>query len=108
MRLDSREAALKGGETGPAIIPGKPEQSLLVQAVMHTKSDLGMPPKEKLTTNDIGVLASWIRHGAVWPAVTLAAAPLKLAPGERLGNAWTDPRTPIVRIFGGQRIDCGR
>jgi hypothetical protein len=105
LRLDSRGAALKGGENGPSIIPGKPEQSLLVQAVMHTKADLGMPPKEKLTTNDIAVLAKWIREGAVWPVPSMVSAPLTLAPGEKLGSAWTDPRNPIVRIFGGERLD---
>src|SRR5689334_22058428 len=91
LRLDSREAALKGGENGPALVPGKPEQSLLVQAVMHTKPDLGMPPKEKLTTNDIAVLAQWIRNGAVWPAASVAAGTPRLAQGEKLGDAWTDP-----------------
>lgn len=105
LRLDSREAALKGGETGPAVVPGKPEQSLLVQAVMHTKPDLGMPPKEKLTTNDISVLAQWIQQGAIWSKTLVAASQPKLAPGENLGNAWSDPRNPIVRVFGGQRLD---
>jgi hypothetical protein len=106
LRLDSREGALKGGEHGPAVTPGKPSESLLLQAVMHAKKDLEMPPKEKLTTNDIAVLARWIRDGAPWPRsdAVLAATP-QLAPGERLGDAWHDARNPIVRIFGGQRLD---
>ncbi len=105
LRLDSRAAALKGGENGPALIPGKPAQSLLLQAVTHTKADLEMPPKEKLTTNDIAMLERWIKDGAPWPETKLADAPTKLAPGERMGNAWSDPRNPIVKIFGGQRLD---
>ena len=106
LRLDSREAALKGGENGPAVVPGKPSESLLLQAVMHSKKDLEMPPKEKLTTNDIAVLERWIRDGAPWPkAEIIAAAMPKLTPGERLGDAWHDPRNPIVRLFGGQRLD---
>src|SRR5688572_26874703 len=40
LRLDSRAATLKGGENGPAMIPGKPGQSLLLQAVLHSKPDL--------------------------------------------------------------------
>jgi mono/diheme cytochrome c family protein len=106
LRMDSREALLKGGENGPAIVPGKPAESLLLQAVMHSKKDLEMPPKEKLTTNDIAVLEKWITDGAPWPksAVVSAAAP-KAAPGERIGDAWQDARNPIVRIFGGQRLD---
>ena len=106
LRMDTREALLKGGETGPAVVPGQPGASLLLQAVMHSKKDLEMPPKEKLTTNDIAVLEKWITDGAPWPnsAVISAVAP-KASPGERLGDAWHDPRNPIVRIFGGQRLD---
>ncbi len=105
LRLDSREALLKGGENGPAIVPGQPAQSLLLQAVMHTKKDLEMPPKDKLTTNDIAVLEKWIRDGAPWPTTEVLAAAPKTTPGERLGDAWHDARNPIVRIFGGQRLD---
>ncbi len=106
LRLDSRAAALKGGDNGPAVIPGKPSESLLLQAVMHVKSDLEMPPKEKLTTNDIAVLRRWIADGAPWPAApTNETAAVQLRPGERLGDAWSDPRNPIVKIFGGQRLD---
>lgn len=106
LRLDSRAAALKGGDSGPALVPGQPDTSLLLQAVMHVKPDLEMPPKEKLTTNDIAVLRRWIADGAPWPATpTNATAALPLQPGERLGDAWSDPRNPIVRIFGGQRLD---
>src|SRR5215471_20279151 len=43
--LDSRDGALKGGESGPAIVPGEPEQSLLVRAVRRVDEDLKMPPK---------------------------------------------------------------
>jgi len=106
LRLDSRPAVLKGGESGPAMVPGKPAESLLLQAVMHTKKDLEMPPKEKLTTNDVAVLRQWIVDGAPWPEATsrVEAASI-LRAGERIGDAWTDSRNPIVRIFGGQRLD---
>ena len=66
LRLDSLAAMLKGGESGPAIVPGKPEQSLLVTAVRHNES-LKMPPKEKLPAADIAALAAWVKAGAVWP-----------------------------------------
>ncbi len=105
LRLDSRAATLKGGESGPAVVPGKPTESLLLQAVMHTKKDLEMPPKEKLTSNDVAVLRQWIEQGAPWPESTNQVAVEVLKPGERLGDAWRDPRNPIVRIFGGQRLD---
>ncbi|MBK8000843.1 MAG: DUF1549 domain-containing protein [Verrucomicrobia bacterium] len=106
LRLDSRDAILKAGESGErAVVPGKPADSLLLHAVMHSKKDLEMPPKEKLTTNDVAVLERWIRDGAPWPKVTALAATPKLAPGETIGDAWSDKRNPIVRIFGGQRLD---
>lgn len=104
LRLDSRAAALKGGDSGPVFIPGKPGESLLLQAVMHTKPDLEMPPKEKLTKADIAALETWIRDGAPWPETAPVAA-VETANGEAIGDAWSDPRNPIVRIFGGQRLD---
>jgi hypothetical protein len=107
LRLDSREGVLKAGESGlPSVVPGKPAESLLLQAVMHSKKDLEMPPKDKLTSNDVAVLERWIRDGAPWPrAEVIAAAAPQIKPGERIGDAWSDPRNPIVRIFGGQRLD---
>jgi mono/diheme cytochrome c family protein len=106
LRMDSRAGLLKGGDSGPALVPGNPSDSLLLQAVMHSKKDLEMPPKEKLTTNDIAVLRRWIQDGAPWPATSSnAVAAVQLKPGERIGDAWSDPRNPIVKIFGGQRLD---
>ena len=66
LRLDSLSSLLKGGESGPAVVPGKPEQSLLITAIRHSEQ-LKMPPKEKLPTSDIAALAAWVKAGAVWP-----------------------------------------
>ncbi len=107
LRLDSREALLKGGDIGPSVLPGKPAESLLLQAVLHAKTDLEMPPKDKLSPAEIAIFEQWIREGAPWPEAS-ASTPLDsppLAPEERLGDAWTDPRNPIVRIFHGERLD---
>src|SRR5690349_18421925 len=49
LRLDSRERALKGGDSGPALVPGRPDKSLLLMAVKRTHKLLEMPPKEKLS-----------------------------------------------------------
>src|SRR5262245_41511907 len=49
LRLDSREAALAGGDRGPALVPGEPGKSLLLRAVRHEDEQLQMPPKKKLT-----------------------------------------------------------
>jgi hypothetical protein len=71
--LDTREGVLKGGDTGPAIVPGQPDKSLLIQAVRYTNSDLQMPPKnKKLSTEQIADLEHWVKIGAPDPR---AAAP---------------------------------
>jgi len=67
LRLDSRAAALKGGEHGPAFVPGEVQQSLLLQAVRHATKELAMPPKEKLPAKDIAALEAWVKAGALWP-----------------------------------------
>ena len=75
LTLDSREALLKGGETGPAVVPGQPEKSLLVTAVHGKRPDLQMPPKGKLRPAQVAVFEKWVRDGAVYPGGATAAAP---------------------------------
>src|SRR4051812_25057581 len=66
LRLDSRASALAGGSTGPAVVPGKAEERLLVDAINY--GDLyQMPPKSKLPASEIAVLTRWIDMGAPWP-----------------------------------------
>jgi hypothetical protein len=67
-RVDSREAILKGGDAGPAIVPGEPDKSLLVKAVRYVDPDLKMPPKEKLPAAVAEDIARWVAMGAPWPA----------------------------------------
>jgi mono/diheme cytochrome c family protein len=67
LRLDSRAMLVKGGETGPAIVPGDPEKSLLIQAVRQTHAELKMPPKEKVAADQVDILVRWIREGVAWP-----------------------------------------
>ena len=54
LSLESRESMLKGGETGPAIVPGDPDNSLLIKAVRYTDPDLQMPPKDKPLSRPAG------------------------------------------------------
>ena len=70
LRLDTRDALLKGGATGPAIVAGNPDKSLLIEAVRYGTEDLQMPPKEeggKLSADQIAVLEQWVRLGAPDP-----------------------------------------
>lgn len=107
LRVDSREAVLAGGHGGPAVVPGQPAASLLMLAVRHAREDLAMPPKERLADAEVEALERWIQQGAPWPDPPQAPAGSASdgAHGERLGDAWTDPRNPIVRLFHGQRLD---
>ncbi len=70
LRLDSRSSMLKGGQTGPAITPGKPEDSELVLAINYDPSGYQMPPTGKLTPDQIAALTKWIKMGAPWPDET--------------------------------------
>jgi mono/diheme cytochrome c family protein len=77
-RLDAKDAALHGGDLGPAIVPGNSAESLLVQFVAGVVPDKVMPKKgERLTAAQVGLLRAWIDQGADWPesaSVQVAAA----------------------------------
>src|ERR1700724_2244247 len=79
LQLDTREHILKGGNSGPAIVPGDPAHSLLIQAVQYTHERFKMPPSGKLGEADIADLTAWIKAGAEWgtsdPADTPNADP---------------------------------
>ena len=97
LRLDSRQATLKGGESGPAVVPGDPDASLLMKAVRHVQGISKMPRSAaKLTDAQIASLAEWITMGVPWPAAagdaSNAMAPAAAAPAER-------PVDPQLKAF---------
>ncbi len=74
LSVEFREALLKGGETGPAIVPGDPEKSLLIKAVRYADPDLQMPPKDKkLPADQIADLVAWVKMGAPYPKLSSSA-----------------------------------
>jgi hypothetical protein len=73
LRLDSLAAALKGGDTGPAVVRGKPKESLLVDAINYGEL-YQMPPKTKLPAEEIAILTKWVEMGAPWPKEDIAAS----------------------------------
>ncbi|MBN9122111.1 MAG: PSD1 domain-containing protein [Planctomycetes bacterium] len=75
LRLDTREAVLKGGERGPGVVPGKPKEGLFLKALGHTDEDLKMPPAGKLPDRDIAALEKWVELGAPWPEKLTLASP---------------------------------
>ncbi len=73
--LDSREGLLRGGDSGPAVVPGDPERSPLIRAVRRTDPKLQMPPKEALPAGQVADLVAWVKAGAPDPRTGPAAAP---------------------------------
>jgi hypothetical protein len=74
LRLDSRAAMLAGGDAGPAVEPGKPEASLLIDAINY--QSLQMPPDRRLSAGEVAVLTQWVKEGAYWPNQEDAGGPV--------------------------------
>lgn len=84
--LDTREGVLKGGDTGPALVAGSPDNSLLIKAVRYTDPDLQMPPKnKKLPPKQIADLEAWVRMGAPDPRTGPA---ISQAPPDKARAHW--------------------
>jgi len=82
LRLDSRAGLRKGGDSGPAIIPGQPDESLLLRAIRYRDEDLQMPPKGKLPDAVVADFEAWIRMGAPDPRTGAASAPAGRPPAD--------------------------
>src|SRR5215831_15014249 len=68
LRIDSRESLVKGGENGPAVVPGDPEASLLIHAIRRDGTGPRMPKEgPKLSSETIDAFTKWIKDGAPWP-----------------------------------------
>ena len=76
LRMDSRDGILKGGKSGPAMVPGNPDKSLIIEAVRQTNPKLKMPMGGKLKDQEIQDLVAWVKAGANWPVTDKAAAPV--------------------------------
>lgn len=87
--VDSREALLKGGDSGPAIVPGKPQESLLIKAISYKDLDLQMPEKKQLPEKVIKDFEKWVVDGAVDPRTSAKGkvSTNKMADGRR--NHWS-------------------
>ncbi len=127
LRLDSREGLLAGGDSGPAIVPGRPDESPLVQR-LHGRPML-MPPTGPLGDDEIAALTRWVALGAPWPQATASAAaadppdpsapfdlparrrthwawhPVQAAEPPAVDDAW--PATPVDRFILAALDDVG-
>ena len=91
MTLDLAAAAIKGGDTGPGIVPGKPEESLIYKAVTYTEKDMEMPPSSsggKLDAQQIADIATWIKMGAPDPRKDGAKAKKLSGLNDSARNHW--------------------
>ncbi len=104
LSLTSRDSILKGGDSGPALVPGAPDKSLLIQAVRY-EGETQMPPKSKLPDRVVADLTAWVQHGAPWPAAPTGGDAIRSA-GAPIGAAerafWAfrpiaDPPLPALR-----------
>src|ERR1700728_344095 len=102
LRVDSRERLLQGGKSGPAVMPGDPDKSLLIQAIRQT-GDLKMPKGGKLKPAAVEALAEWVKMGATGPE---AKAAVQSSPGKAITPdqraIWSfqplkDPPIPAVK-----------
>ncbi len=100
LQLDSQAATLQGGDSGPSVVPGNPDDSLLLSAIKH--ESLEMPPQSKLPDNVIADFETWIRDGAVDPREEVRPAKLPPVDYEAAQSHWafqkiSDPAPPQVQ-----------
>jgi len=123
LSLESRESLLKGGDTGPGIVPGDPGKSLLMHAIRRDDGYPAMPKKaDKLSDAKIAAFAEWIKMGAPWPkasadhaAKSAASAPASSAPAITADQrAWWSfqplarPAPPAVKNVEWPKTDVDR
>lgn len=97
LRLDSRRAALAGGDNGPALKPGDPDGSPLVRAIRRD-GDLKMPPKKPLPPRAVEALTAWVKSGAVWP-VTIVEGPADAGNRHWAFQPIRDPTPPRIKNY---------
>jgi hypothetical protein len=100
LRLDSLDSARRGGVYGSAVVPGKPEESLLVTATRYRNEDLQMPPDGPLPEVEVAVLRRWVEIGAPWPEEHHANLPKPFDLLQRKAShwAWQPVRRPPIPV----------
>ena len=101
LRLDSRAALLKGSDSGPVVVSGQPDKSLLLKVVRH-EGETKMPPKGKLAAGPIEALTEWVRRGVPWPDPVKGEPGRPLTIAEVRGSHWAfqpvrKPAAPQVK-----------
>jgi cytochrome c553 len=101
LRLDTLAGVLKGGESGPGVVPGKPFESLLIHAVTHDPAVAAMPPGKRLSNDEIATLTRWVLIKPPWPVAGVAHRPRRpttkefhISKEDRHFWAFVPPRRP--------------
>src|SRR5439155_6855903 len=97
LTLDLREQLLKGGDSGPAIVPGAPEKSLLIKAIRYGDKDLQMPPEHQLPPTEIALLEEWVKMGAPDPRTNNATPARATDTGHWAFQPVSDAKIPKVK-----------
>jgi WD40 repeat protein len=111
--MNARDSLLKGGDSGPALVPGQAEQSLLYKLVLEQRDPHHMPPKKQLPAASLNALRDWINAGAEWrqsvldqleiaPDLSLATTPVSTAPA--LALAVSPDHKKLAASAGGQLL----
>ena len=87
LRLTDRESLLKGGESGPAVVPAAKDESLLIRAVRYL-DEPKMPPKQKLSAGEIAALERWVASGAPWPSSKSGTTTTRYEPNSAHRSWW--------------------
>ena len=98
--LDSSNSILAGGDSGPSIIPNKPDESLLIQSVRYSPNHSAMPPDGKLLDEQIAALEAWVRRGAPVPSSEIASKIRTSIDIEEGRKHWAfQPTKPLPALF---------
>jgi hypothetical protein len=105
LHLDTREGLLRGGDSGPALVPGDPDRSPLIKAIRYTDTELQMPPKAPLTAEQISHFERWVRMGVPAPPARAAVAEKPAIQWDVARQFWSfrpvvPPPLPAVRLRG--------
>jgi hypothetical protein len=113
--LDHIDLMKRGGDTGPAVVPGHPDKSLLIEAVRYGNPDLQMPPKRRLSPEQSALLEDWVKRGAPWPEEPEPTGSHKLGPkhfdlAQRKAEHWSwqpvrNPKPPKAGLSSWARRD---
>jgi Protein of unknown function (DUF1553)/Protein of unknown function (DUF1549)/Planctomycete cytochrome C len=116
LRVDHREGMVKGGDGGPSVVPGKPEESPLIEAIRYADESLRMPPKTPLSPEQVADFEAWVLMGAPDPRDAVPSASVAPSPRmdvEKARTFWSyrpiaDPLIPVVKDSAWPRNDIDR